>query len=340
MRWLRRTVVLTATLSLLAALALAPGARAASGTGTIVYAGSDGIYTVAGNGGSPQRVWAAPGGKVASEPRWSPDGSQIAFIGADGNVWLMQADGSNAHPLTAQAIEPVNCGEDGCASPGTEADSPRWSPNGAAISYRLVTNLSAASLWSVSAGGGAPQQLASASNLCLFNEGWSPAGTALFSRCAGASGPSNASYAASGGAAQPFVAGSQLAFSADGSRLAFSTQAMQNGAITVSLFVANADGSGAQMVAADGQDPRWSANGLIAYRVGETDGWAIHVYDPASGKDTTLGSGVVEAWSPDGAWLLFSTTGDSGGTLWRMHADGSGRQQIGAGMAADWSPAG
>lgn len=339
-RWRRWPALLAATLCLLAAPAFATRVRAASAAGTIVFSGSDGIYSVSGNGGTPQRIWAAPAGTRATEPRWSPDGKRIAFIGVDGNVWLMNADGTSAHALTSQAVAPAGCGEDGCTAPGTEADSPRWSPDGTAISYRLVVNLAAASLWSVGADGGAPYQLASADSLCLFNEGWSPSGTPLFSRCAGDSSPSNATYAAAGGAAQPFVAGSQLAFSADGTRLAFSSQAMQNGAITVSLFVANADGSGAQRIAPDGQDPRWSASGLLAYRVGEMDGWAIHVYDPASGKDSDLGSGVAEAWSPDGSWLLFSSTGDSGGTLWRMHADGSGRQQIGAGMAADWSHAG
>jgi Tol biopolymer transport system component len=338
--WRRWPALLAAMLCLVATFALAPRARAASGAGTIVYTASDGIYTVSGSGGTPQRIWAAPAGQVGTEPRWSPDGTRIAFIGPDGNVWLMNADGGNAHALTSQAVTPAGCGEDGCTSPGSEADSPRWSPDGASISYRLVVNLASASLWSVSASGGTPHQLASATSLCLFNEGWSPAGTPLFSRCAGDSGPSNVTYAAAGGAAQPFVAGSQLAFSADGSRLAFSSHALQNGAINVSLFIANADGSDARMVAPDGQDPIWSANGLVAYRVGETDGWAIHVYDPASGRDTDLGTGVAEAWSPDGSWLLFSTTGDSGGTLWRMHADGSGRQQIGTGMAADWSHVG
>ncbi len=322
----------------LAAFAPTPRAHAASSAGSIVFTANDGIYVVAGDGGVPRRIWAAPAGTSGAEPRWSPNGDRIGFVGPDGNVWVMNADGTNAHAITTQAVAAADCGEDGCTTPGVVADTPRWSPDGASVSYRLVTNLAGASIWIAGAdGASAPRQVASANDLCLFNEGWSPAGKPLFSRCAGAAGPSNASYAGAGGSPQPFVAGSQLAFSTDGTRLAFSSQAMQNGTITVSLFVANADGSAAQFVAADGQNPLWSASGLLAYRVGESNGWSIHVFDPASGKDADLGSGVVQAWSPDGSWLLFSTTGDSGGTLWRMRADGSARQQIAAGTSADWT---
>ncbi len=63
-RLLRWPVLLAATLCLLAVPAL--GARAASGAGTIVYTASDGIYTVAGSGGTPQRIWAAPAGQHAA----------------------------------------------------------------------------------------------------------------------------------------------------------------------------------------------------------------------------------------------------------------------------------
>ncbi|HLZ71717.1 MAG TPA: hypothetical protein VKV26_17580 [Dehalococcoidia bacterium] len=327
----------------LAVFALAPHVQAATNAGTIVFTRGDGIYTLPGGGGTPSRIWTAPAGRSAAEPRWSPDGKQITFIGPDGNAWVMNADGTNAHAITTQAVAPSGCGEDGCTAPGVVADTPRWSPDGSQVSYRLVTNLSAAAIWAAAADGStAPRQLGSAGNLCLFNEGWSPAGTALFSRCAGSAGASNATYAAAtgGGAAQPFVAGSQLAFSADGSHVAFSSQALQSGSISVVLYIAGADGSAAQLVAADGQNPLWSAGGLLAYRVGGSDGWSIHVYDPATGKDSDLGSGVVEAWSPDGSQLLYSDTGDSGGTLWRMQADGSGRQQMAAGSAADWSHTG
>lgn len=57
------------------------------------------------------------------DPAWSPDGSQIAFIGAakgQHHVWLMHSDGTNLRQLVA---------DDGFDS------SPTWSPDGQAIAF-------------------------------------------------------------------------------------------------------------------------------------------------------------------------------------------------------------
>lgn len=75
------------------------------------------IWTVPSTGGAPRRltrnhVWDA-------EPTWSPDGTQIAYYSfADSRLWVMEADGSDHHPLVTTA-------------PGFFA--PQWSPDGSRI---------------------------------------------------------------------------------------------------------------------------------------------------------------------------------------------------------------
>ena len=59
------------------------------------------------------------------QPRFSPDGSEIAFIsdaGGGDNIWIMRADGSNPHQLTREDFRLLN--------------NPWWSPDGQYIAAR------------------------------------------------------------------------------------------------------------------------------------------------------------------------------------------------------------
>ncbi len=70
---------------------------------------------VAGADGSGARALSTPIGSVVASPTWSPDGKTIVFI-QDGNLWQINADGSEQHPLTA--------------SPDSPYQSVRWQPGG------------------------------------------------------------------------------------------------------------------------------------------------------------------------------------------------------------------
>jgi TolB protein len=59
-------------------------------------------------------------------PEWSPDGTRIAYTAdasptvAGGDIWVMNADGSDQHPITS----------------GTEREyGPVWSPDGTQIAF-------------------------------------------------------------------------------------------------------------------------------------------------------------------------------------------------------------
>src|SRR5262249_675586 len=87
-------------------------------------------------------------------PAWSPDGTKIAWIhvedaDADENtigsqVWIMNADGSNAHALTTDA--PI------------KDQLPGWSPDGTKIAYESG-DPGLGGIWVMNADGSDPQQL-------------------------------------------------------------------------------------------------------------------------------------------------------------------------------------
>jgi Tol biopolymer transport system component len=95
----------------------------------VFFAGSPGgqdIWTIKSDGSDEHRLMKTAYPMVEIWPVWSPDGSRIAFVRLDlsassGTVVVMQADGSDAHSISAPS-----------------ADGPvEWSPDGTRVLARI-----------------------------------------------------------------------------------------------------------------------------------------------------------------------------------------------------------
>ena len=89
------------------------------------------MVRAADGGGDPVRV-AGGGGVSAQQPRYSPDGSQLAFLcDAEGwlNLWRADGDGTGARPLVKEDAE------HGDPSWGPGQRSFAWSPDGSQVAF-------------------------------------------------------------------------------------------------------------------------------------------------------------------------------------------------------------
>ncbi len=90
---------------------------------TVAFALLGDIYTMPISGGPPRRI--AEGLAWEVQPRFSPDGSRIAFTsdrGGGDNIWLMNTDGSDKRQVTKEKFRLLN--------------QPTWSPDGRFIAAR------------------------------------------------------------------------------------------------------------------------------------------------------------------------------------------------------------
>jgi len=107
------------------------------------------IYTMPIEGGTPTRI--ADGLAYEQQPRFSPDGSRIAFVsdrGGGDNIWVMNRDGSDKRQLSKEDFRLLN--------------QPSWSPDGQFIvakkHFTTGRSLGTGEVWlyHISGGGGVP----------------------------------------------------------------------------------------------------------------------------------------------------------------------------------------
>jgi TolB protein len=269
--------------------------------------------------------------------------TQIAFISSrtgTKEVWVMDYDGANQHPLTNLR---------------TISLMPRWSPDTSRIAFTCYQPLNGVvnaqiCMYSMDAG-----KVISFPRFRGTNSApaWSPDGTQLMfsSSMQGtpelyvtdSSGgkPKRLTLSGVGGATSPTwnpKTGQSVVFVSD------------RGGIP-KLYMMNADGSNASILDLPDKgyviDPAWSPNGqILAFSWRRPDGnYDIYVMEPTSLQiiNLTPNAGARNerpSWAPDGRHIVFESTRNGQRQIWTMLADGSQAHQLtteGHNESPNWS---
>lgn len=325
-------------IALVAGLMLAvPSPAAPVGSGKIGFAIEVGsLYTVTADGAflRPLRIGGAS--NRLSPPRWSPDGTQVAFTENRGvpdqiRLWVMNPDESDAHIVATGAIF---------------LSTQPWSPDGSRIAWGPAGV--SGDLYTASAAGGDVRRLTT-DGLRKDPPVWSPTGSSLV-YAAALEGPerwelfvvdadgSGQRQVTSGG--QGIVRNTQPSWSPDGASIAFLRQINSQSAI----YVVRPDGTELHRVAETrtlgyfGAEPAWSPDGTkIAYTNGINSGYTrfgpplaqevFVVNSDGSGERRLtelapkLVSDAAPTWSPDGDQIVFRR--GMTGKLVTMNPDGT-----------------
>jgi Tol biopolymer transport system component len=277
----------------------------------------------AGSGNSFHPKWSPDGSKIAYDSTRALDGSDAANTNRTFNIWVMNADGSGATPLARTT------------APGAHSLFPAFSPDGSQVVFnsgRALDGSDAANanfnlnIWLMNAdgAGATPLTRLTASGSHSVTPAFSPDGSKIVFNSRRALDGSDAKNTndtdnvwtinRDGTQAAPltrltaFLVGNEFPlWSPDGSKISFfSSRAL--------------DGSDAQ-----------TPNGTFNIWTVQADGTRA---TPLTILTATQASAILAKWSPDGSKLIFESTGafDGGNAvdtnitlnIWTVNADGSG----------------
>ncbi len=246
----------------------------------------------------------------------------------DFEIWVMNADGTDAHPLTTAAGRDIE---------------PAWSPDGTRIVFASARdderNLQ---LYIMDADGSNQRRLFSdVLSWDNWSPDWSPDGQTIAfqsNRDVIQNGFDLYTVNIDGTNERPLFVGKGNQYhpdwSPDGKAIAFVNDAEGN----ADIWIANADGSNAHAITHTYWDeayPRWSPDGQwILFQSNRDTFWRLYIMRP-DGSDVRmispalLGNDVMGAWSPDGKFIAFSSNrANNDWEIYIMALDGHGVQRL------------
>ena len=224
----------------------------------------------------------------------------------DFEIWVMNADGSDAHPLTSAQGRDIE---------------PAWSPDGTRILFASARddedNLQ---LYIMDADGSNQHRVfTDVLRWDNWSPAWAPDGKTIAfqtNRDVMQNGFDIYLVNVDGTDERPFFVGKgnqyHPAWSPDGKYIAFVNDADGD----AEIWVANADGSNAHPITDNYWDeayPRWSPDGRwILFQSNHDAFWRLYIMRPDGSEvrqisSVVLGNDVMGAWSPDGKYVAFSS---------------------------------
>jgi len=280
------------------------------------------IYTVNPDG-ADVRPLSSDNQTADGTPRWSPDGSKIAFSSnrsGDYEIWVMNADGSERQRLTRRS--------------GLDA-LPSWSPDGAKIVFvgevRDAENASNYEIFIINSDGSDPRQMTHTMSLKKHAE--------------------SASEEAGHSHHHDTAWNSVPTWSPDGSLILFSSNRDSEG-VTPILYTMNPDGSDQKKFGlffdVDGSEPNWSpvTNKIVWTRgtAAKGDIWVMDASSPfplltARKITDNIDDNRSPVWSPDGKQIAFVSNANGNKDIYVMNADGTNLHRLTYGKSNNVNPA-
>ena len=297
-----------------------------------LLAGGQRVWVTDARGRNPRQVTSDSSEAVVhTQPRWSPDGTQLVFR----RIEKLKSDIAVADAAT-RVITLVT-------DDYVFDTDPAWSPDGRSIYFSSYRG-GGLNVWRVPVGpNGAPagpaEQLTTGAGEDV-QSALAPDGRRLVFAVRGINSdlwrlPVSPETGRATGAPEPMLATTRVesrgSWSPDGGRIAFNSDRTGE----MNLWVRDTNGGVRQLTSGPGGDyqPMWSPDGtalvFFSARGGNTDIWRIRPGDSSLARltdDPALD--INPFYSPDGKHIAFVSDRSGRFEVWLMGADGSGQRQL------------